>query len=113
VIYGRIHEGGPGEAKQAMHDAHGQTPDGAVGGSIPRRYYGAMKPHHQNPDHLRNAAPRRRYPSLSDDGQPWFPRDRRPAASTLFPGNHLKISWVRTVALLAIIVLIVVLAVTS
>lgn len=104
----------PGKAKQAMRDAHGQTSDGAVGSLSSLRYYGIMKPHHhQNTDNPENVTPQRRYPSLSDDGQPWFPRSRRSAASALFPDNRSRISWVRALALLAIIAIIVALATTS
>jgi len=98
-----------------MHDAHGQTPDGAVGSFASLRYYGAMKPHHhQNTDNPEIVTPQRRYPSLSDDGQPWFPRSRRPAASALSPpDNRIRLSWVRAISLLAIIAIIIALAATS
>ncbi len=55
----------------------------------------------------------RRYPSLSDDGQPWFPRapgSRRATAAALFAGNRSRSPWVRLFALAAIIGLIAALA---
>ncbi len=54
----------------------------------------------------------RRYPSLSDDGQPWFPRARRNAdkkITVVNPANERDLSpffSVRTIALLAIVVII-------
>jgi len=54
----------------------------------------------------------RRYPSLSDDGQPWFPRARRNADKKIAVVNSanerdlLPFFSVRTIALLAIVVII-------
>jgi len=65
------------------------------------------------------AVPYRRYPSLSDDGQPWIPRLRRAHrnpeenSSVVNPANENDVSpffSVRTFALLAIIVIIAALA---
>lgn len=67
------------------------------------------------------ALPSRRYPSLSDDGQPWFPRlrpARRPAdkIESLIAANpanetdHSLFLSVRAVALLAIVILLIALA---
>jgi hypothetical protein len=67
------------------------------------------------------AVPYRPYPSLSDDGQPWFPRRRRArrpadeiesliAASPANETDHSLFFSVRAVALLAIVIILVALA---
>lgn len=56
--------------------------------------------------------PYRRYPSLSDDGQPWFPR-RAESESVLVEQGHWRFTYVRIAALLGIIAIIVYLAATS
>lgn len=58
--------------------------------------------------------PHRRYPSLSDDGQPFFPRSRPPrrsatesaTATSASEGNRSRIPYVRVFSLLAIIAII-------
>jgi hypothetical protein len=61
------------------------------------------------------AVPYRRYPSLSDDGQPYFPRLRRArrstnedmtAASSANESDHSPFFSVRAFALLAIVIII-------
>ncbi len=59
--------------------------------------------------------PARRYPSLSDDGQPWFPR-RRPARSSNTESETREerpalLSSVRVISVLAIVIIVAFLAV--
>jgi hypothetical protein len=124
-----------------MRDVHGHLPALAVLGNSPGCYRWGMKLNpHRNSDinhaaessdlrtrsvrergmHATNARPPpaityRRYPSLSDDGQPYFPRLRRTrrsenetftvANSSADSGSSPFLS-VRVIALLAIIVII-------
>ncbi len=77
-----------------------------------------MKPHHH-----KNTAPsgvpiitHRRYPSLSDDGQPWFPRarySRRPVATALFEGNRSENPWMYVLAVLWVTAIIAALVASS
>ena len=63
----------------------------------------------------------RRYPSLSDDGQPWFPRapwsrqsENEPApANTSLKDGRSEFPFVRAIALIAIVVIVAVLAANS
>ena len=121
-----------------MQDAHGQLPDGAVGGLNFSRYARAMKTHlirnsygHRSPDSIRLWAgrellrderpeaivpPRRRYPSLAGDNYPWLPPEptlRRSAMAALFPRDARGISLVRAVSLVAILGIIAALAAGS
>ena len=127
-----------------MRDVHGYVPDRAVCGRHSRCYTGVMKPQpHRNagahpdagrsptgtrfvserevnPANLRSppVVPHRRYPSLSDDGLPYFPRlqpktRRREESVTVTRVAVQKdqpiFSSVRAIAVLAIVAIIAVL----
>ena len=123
-----------------MRNAHGYAPFAAVCGIDARGYDSFMKPQppqntpaHRDPGRASHethpssegglhvngrrpppAVPHRRYPSLSDDGQPWFPRapgSRRsettsPPAITSREENPAEFSYVRMIAIAGIIVII-------
>ena len=129
---------------RAMRIIHGCVPACAVCSSRLRCYYGAMKPQpHRNADTHRDTGrpspetcsvserevdatglhrppliPHRRYPSLSDDGQPYFPRLRRKrrtmeksmtVARPSVESDEPVFLSVRVISLLAIVVIIAVL----
>ena len=133
-----------GIPRRAMRMTHGSVPPCAVSERRYWRYRSAMKPQpHRNlssrPDADRSPTatrttrerevsvvsvrtpppvPHRRYPSLSDDGQPYLPslRRHRPIGTLLNDASHGSrhsdteaMPSVRTLALLALVVIIVVL----
>lgn len=59
-----------------------------------------------------SVVPDRRYPSLSDDGQPWFPRRLTPESNPL-KANGPPFAYVRMLALLGIIAIIIFLVIAS
>jgi hypothetical protein len=123
-----------------MHNAHGRVPHTAVCRVEWSCYAGAMKPQsHRNtrtphdagrsPRETRSAreggmhannrrsppaVPHRRYPSLSDDGQPWFPRapwsrgteTESSSAITSREASPSEFSYVRVIAIAAIVAII-------
>ena len=131
-------------AKRVMRKAHGHVSFCAVSDAALSCYLGAMKshpyrnpaPHHDSggpPTKARsasergrhettNAIPHRRYPSLSDDGQPYFPRLRRrvsraeeevPLANShagIDVSTYLSVRVIAVLVMLAIIALIVAIA---
>lgn len=83
----------------------------------------AGRPHHGTPSSgegmnanrrpIAPSIPHRRYPSLSDDGQPWFPRapwSRQPknetSTNSSLEENRSQFSYIRLIALLGILAII-------
>lgn len=123
-----------------MRNAHGYAPLAAVCGIDARGYDSVMKPQppqntaarrdagrashkthsssegglHVNGRRTPPAIPHWRYPSLSDDGQPWFPRApgsrqseiESPSAITSREENPTEFPYVRMIAIAGIIVII-------
>lgn len=109
-----------------MRNAHGCHPPIAVGANPYWGYHHAMKtppgrfPTGEGTEGARRSPPpfpARRYPSLSDDGQPWFPRRRptRPSDAESESGEERPalLSSVRVISVIAIVIIVALLAVFS